>query len=184
MRITSGPGRCTGKRQWVLLLLVLIGLIRFQLAAYPKCTLVQDFGRLLESNQFTDINFLVGCDPGVVVAAHIALVAARSDWLRSRIREAKAGRDAHLSKLFLGDARPTQRDCPVLEVRLPEADPDAFKMVLDFIYTDQIDPTRGCRERHQSSEVMLSMMQVRIRCQRPELKCICPRSTCLRYSFT
>ena len=135
-------------------------MVRFQLAAYPKCTLVQDFGRLLESNQFTDINFLVGGDPGVVVAAHIALVAARSDWLRSRIREAKAGRDAHLSKLFLGDARPTQRDCPVLEVRLPEADPDAFKMVLDFIYTDQIDPTRGSRERHQSSEVMLSMMQV------------------------
>ena len=53
-----------------------------------------------------------------------------------------------------------QRDCPVLEVRLTEADPDAFKMVLDFIYTDQIDPTRGCRERHQSNEVVLSMMQV------------------------
>ena len=33
-------------------------------------------------------------------------------------------------------------------------------MVLDFIYTDQIDPTRGSRERHQSGEVMLSMMQV------------------------
>ena len=32
--------------------------------------------------------------------------------------------------------------------------------VLDFIYTDQIDPTRGCRERHQSNEVVLSMMQV------------------------
>ena len=58
------------------------------------------------------------------------------------------------------DTRPTQRDCPVLEVKLPEADPDAFKMVLDFIYTDQIDPTRGSRERHQSGEVMLSMMQV------------------------
>ena len=70
---------------WVVLPLVLIGLIRFQLAAYPKCTLVQDFGRLLESNQFTDINFLVGFEPGVVVTAHIALVAARSDWLRSRM---------------------------------------------------------------------------------------------------
>ena len=32
--------------------------------------------------------------------------------------------------------------------------------VLDFIYTDQIDPTRGNRERHQSNEVVLSMMQV------------------------
>ena len=88
------------------------------------------------------------------------MVAARSDYLRSRIREAKSSRDAHLSKLFVADSRPTQRDCPVLEVRLTEADPDAFKMVLDFIYTDQIDPTRGCRERHQSNEVVLIMMQV------------------------
>ena len=132
---------------------------RFQLAAYPKCTLVTDFGRLLESNQFTDINFLVGRGDSVV-AAHIAMVAARSEWLRARIREAKASRDAHLSKLFLADSRPTQRDCPVLEVKLNEADPDAFKMVLDFIYTDQIDPTRGNRDKHQSNEVVLSMMQV------------------------
>merc|ERR1719500_2461028 len=76
---------------------------RFQLAAYPKCTLHEDFGRLLESGQFTDINFLVG------------------------------------------------------EV---EAEPAAFRMVLDYIYTDQIDPTKGYRERHQSNEVVLSMMQV------------------------
>jgi len=132
---------------------------RFQLAAYPKCTLHEDFGRLLESGQFTDINFLVG-DLETVVPAHIAMVAARSDWLRARVREAKAGRDAHLSKLFEADSRPTQRDCPVLEVKLVEAEPAAFRMVLDFIYTDQIDPTKGFRERHQSNEVVLSMMQV------------------------
>jgi len=132
---------------------------RFQLAAYPKCTLRDDFGRLLESGQFTDINFLVG-EGEVVVPAHIAMVAARSDWLRARVREAKAGRDAHLSKLFEADSRPTQRDCPVLEVKLVEAEPAAFRMVLDFIYTDQIDPTKGFRERHQSNEVVLSMMQV------------------------
>jgi len=95
-----------------------------------------------------------------VVPAHIAMVAARSDWLRARVREAKSGRDAHLSKLFDADSKPTQRDCPVLEVKLVEADPAAFRMVLDFIYTDQIDPTKGCRERHQSNEVVLSMMQV------------------------
>jgi len=132
---------------------------RFQLAAYPKCTLHEDFGRLLESGQFTDINFLVG-ELETIVPAHIAMVAARSDWLRTRVREAKAGRDAHLSKLFEADSRPTQRDCPVLEVKLVEAEPAAFRMVLDFIYTDQIDPTKGYRERHQSNEVVLSMMQV------------------------
>ena len=32
---------------------------RFQLTAYPKFCLNEDFGRLLESGQFTDINFLV-----------------------------------------------------------------------------------------------------------------------------
>jgi len=132
---------------------------RFQLAAYPKCTLHEDFGRLLESGQFTDINFLVG-ELETVVPAHIAMVAARSDWLRARVREAKSGRDAHLSKLFDADSKPTQRDCPVLEVKLVEAEPAAFRMVLDFIYTDQIDPTKGYRERHQSNEVVLSMMQV------------------------
>jgi len=149
---------------------------RFQLAAYPRCTLMQDFGRLLQSNQFTDINFIVG-ETDTAVPAHIAMVAARSEWLRAKIREAKCNRDAHLSKLFVADSRPTQRDCPVLEVRLTEADPDAFKMVLDFIYTDQIDPTRGCRERHQSNEVVLSMMQVymlavRFHMRRLEYLCI------------
>ena len=139
---------------------------RFQLAAYPKCCLHEDFGRLLESGQFTDINFLVG-EGGregkapEIVPAHIAMVAARSEWLRARIKEAGAVRDVHLNSLFaeLGP-RPAQRDCPVLEVRLAEADPAAFRMVLDFIYTDQIDPTRGRRERHASNEVVLSMMQV------------------------
>jgi len=153
---------------------------RFQLAAYPKCTLHEDFGRLLESGQFTDVNFLVGTQDGqsrhssgdgdhrvsshggglAIIPAHIAMVAARSDWLRTRVWEAKEARDAHLNKLFEVDCRPTQRDCPVLEVRLQDADPAAFRMVLDFIYTDQIDPTRGARERHASNEVVLSMMQV------------------------
>jgi len=145
---------------------------RFQLAAYPKCCLHEDFGRLLESGQFTDINFLVGPLDGEksagkekvpeVVPAHIAMVAARSEWLRARIREAREARATHLNSLFGAQEleRPTQRDCPVLEVRLTEADPEAFRMVLHFIYTDQIDPTRGYRERHASNEVVLSMMQV------------------------
>lgn len=145
---------------------------RFQLAAYPKCTLHDDFGHLLASGQFTDINFLVG-PLETEVPAHIVMVAARSDWLRKRIREAKEARDAHIEKLFgskepppgLGDDetrmdRPDQKDWPVLEVKLGEADPAAFRMVLDFIYTDEIDPTRGQRDKQASNEVVLIMMQV------------------------
>ena len=37
---------------------------------------MQDFGRLLQSNQFTDINFIVG-ETDTAVPAHIAMVAAR-----------------------------------------------------------------------------------------------------------
>lgn len=33
---------------------------RFQFSCYPKCTLHEDFGRLLESQQFCDVEFLVG----------------------------------------------------------------------------------------------------------------------------
>ena len=137
---------------------------RFQLAAYPRCSLHQDFGRLLESGQFTDIHFLVGPDPervGSRVPAHVAMVAARSDFLRALIREAREAQASHLNSIFgAAEPRPSQRDCPVLEVRLPEAEPAAFRMVLDFIYTDQIDPTLACREKHASNEVVLSMMQV------------------------
>ena len=133
---------------------------RFQLAAFPKCTLYDDFGRLLESGQFTDINFLVG-EKEVVVPAHVAMVAARSTWLRARIRDSRHARTRHIDKLFREtEGRPPPQDCPVLEVRLPEADPEAFKMVLDFIYMDQIDPTKGQRERQATNEVVLSMMQV------------------------
>ena len=116
----------------------------------------------MESGQFTDIHFLVG-ETEEVVAAHIAMVAARSEWLRTRIREARQARNVHINKLF-GEAaamsRPLQQDCPVLEVRLPEAEPTAFRMVLDFIYTDQIDPTKGRREQHATNGVVLAMMQV------------------------
>jgi len=137
---------------------------RFQLAAYPRCSLHQDFGRLLDSGQFTDVHFLVGPDtekPGCRVPAHMAMVAARSEFLRALIIEARKAQASHLNSVFgVSEPRPSQRDCPILEVRLPEAEPAAFRMVLDFIYTDQIDPTLACREKHASNEVVLSMMQV------------------------
>lgn len=105
-------------------------MFRFQLASFPRCTLHDDIGRLLLNEQFSDLNFIVG-NGSTVVKGHVAIVAARSQWLRARIREAKGE-----------------------EVRLPEADPTAFKLVLDYIYTDKIDPTTT------NPEVVLTMMRV------------------------
>ena len=33
---------------------------RFQLASYPKCTLHEDYGKLLEESMLTDVTFIVG----------------------------------------------------------------------------------------------------------------------------
>ena len=33
---------------------------RFQFSSYPKCTLHDDYGRLLESKQFCDVQFIIG----------------------------------------------------------------------------------------------------------------------------
>ena len=49
------------------------------------------------------------------------------------------------------------------KVCLPDADPIAFRLVLDFIYTDRIDPTRNnidANRRIPSDEVVLTMMGV------------------------
>ena len=129
-------------------------MFRFQLASFPKCTLHDDFGNLLKSSQFCDVDFLVGNDERCI-SAHIAIVAARSDWLRARIREER--------KKSEGVAGETPNRNSRLKVYLPEADAIAFRLVLDFIYTDRIDPTQntgGAVPRNPSDEVVLTMMGV------------------------
>lgn len=72
---------------------------RFQFSNYPKCTLTDDFGKLLESRQFCDVQFIVGSQQKVILA-HLAFVAARSAYLRNKIRLAKDTRDRKLEKQF------------------------------------------------------------------------------------
>lgn len=38
------------------------------------------------------------------------------------------------------------KDLPLLEVRLRDADPEAFEMILNYIYTDCIDPTKKSKQ--------------------------------------
>jgi hypothetical protein len=122
---------------------------RFQLAAFPKCTLQDDYGKMLRSLQFHDVDFHLG---DIVVPAHAAIVAARSKWLRGKLIEAMDQRDSTTD----GSKR--------LAVSLAEVTSDAglsaFQLVLDFIYTDEIDPTGDKRELAASNNVVLTMMQV------------------------
>lgn len=68
------------------------------------------------------------------IPAHIALVAARSSWLAEKIRMAKEQR-------FLEEATSSNP----IQVILPEANPTALKLVLSYIYTDKILPTKEGR---------------------------------------
>jgi hypothetical protein len=62
-------------------------MFRFQLTAFPRCTLRDDFGRFLESGQFCDVNFVVGKDGAEeTIPAHVAIVAARSERLQEKLR--------------------------------------------------------------------------------------------------
>ncbi|XP_071449144.1 leucine-zipper-like transcriptional regulator 1 [Hetaerina americana] len=137
-------------------------LYHFQFSCYPKCTLHEDFGKLLESRQFCDVEFVVGSEEDggeeVKIPAHMAMVAARSQWLHSRIRQAREARDKHLETLF-GTTQVQFKDIPLLEVKLNDAVPEAFEMVLNYIYTDRIDPTKK-GEDPVSNRFVLLMMDV------------------------
>ncbi|XP_065075653.1 leucine-zipper-like transcriptional regulator 1 homolog [Ochlerotatus camptorhynchus] len=110
---------------------------RFQFSSYPKCTLQDDFGKFLQNRQFCDVQFVVGTDE-VKVPAHIAMIVARSQFLRSKILAARDARNLHFEKLF-GTTEVPFAERPILEVQLPNAQPEAFEMVLNYIYTDRID---------------------------------------------
>lgn len=132
---------------------------RFQFSSYPKCTLHDDFGRLLSMSLFCDVEFIVG-KLGTKIPAHVAMVAARSQFLRLRIRQARESRDKCLEQQFVNVST---KELPLLEVRLKDAEPEAFKMVLNYIYTDRIDPTKGPDEKvedPQSNRIVLLMMDV------------------------
>ncbi|XP_032684276.1 leucine-zipper-like transcriptional regulator 1 isoform X2 [Odontomachus brunneus] len=138
---------------------------RFQFSSYPKCTLHDDFGRLLSNRLFCDVEFIVG-ELETKIPAHIAMVAARSQFLRARIREAREKRAVHLEETF-GTVNVPLKDLPLLEVKLNDAVPEAFEMVLNYIYTDRIDPTKRTDdassskvEDPQSNRIVLLMMDV------------------------
>jgi leucine-zipper-like transcriptional regulator 1 len=111
---------------------------KFQFSTYPKCTLSEDFGNFLLNKQFCDIVFIVG-PTETKIPAHIAFVAARSQYLRNKILLAKEARNQHFEKIFGTTDVQFNAELPQLEVTLPNVAPQPFSMVLYYIYTDVID---------------------------------------------
>ncbi|CAI9744254.1 leucine-zipper-like transcriptional regulator 1 [Octopus vulgaris] len=141
---------------------------RFQFSSYPKCTLHEDYERLLESHQFCDVSFIVGSEK-VEIPAHIALVAARSPLLKTKIKRARTQLMQEITAVDAAKYQTddTQQQLPLcskemagkLKVSVPDANPKAFEMVLSYIYTDRIHPTQKGQEP-TSNEVILLMMDV------------------------
>ena len=154
-------------------------LFSFSFSNYPRCTLQDDFGRLLESKQFYDMVFVLdGSDERY--EAHSAIVAARSPYLRNKLRDAKRQQkieerqckaEVHVEHPSDTPPQPSmtrQRShdsshltdtSSKVTLNLENIDHFAFKVALWFIYTDQIYPL--IKDEHGvTTEVMRSMMDV------------------------
>uniref|UniRef100_A0A8V5H735 Uncharacterized protein n=1 Tax=Melopsittacus undulatus TaxID=13146 RepID=A0A8V5H735_MELUD len=122
---------------------------RFQFSCYPKCTLHEDYGRLWENRQFSDLEFVLG-EKEERVRGHTAIVTARCKWLKKKIMQARE----RLKQVNEGHAT-CQRDgiggnvklCrlqPLLEVPIREAEAQPFEVLMQFLYTDKIKyPRKG-----------------------------------------
>uniref|UniRef100_A0A8C6HHN4 Leucine-zipper-like transcriptional regulator, 1 n=1 Tax=Mus spicilegus TaxID=10103 RepID=A0A8C6HHN4_MUSSI len=122
---------------------------RFQFSCYPKCTLHEDYGRLWEGRQFCDVEFVLG-EKEECVQGHVAIVTARSRWLRRKIVQAqewlaqKLEEDGALAPKeapgpAVGRVRP-----PLLRVAIREAEARPFEVLMQFLYTDKIKyPRKG-----------------------------------------
>lgn len=108
---------------------------KFQFSSYPKCTLSEDYGKFLMSKQFNDIVFIVGPDETKILA-HMAIVSARSQYLKSKILVAKENQNKHFEKLF-GTNEVQLAEKPQLEVRLPNIQPEGKEICDKHFETNQ-----------------------------------------------
>ncbi|XP_021232847.1 leucine-zipper-like transcriptional regulator 1 isoform X3 [Numida meleagris] len=128
---------------------------RFQFSCYPKCTLHEDYGRLWENRQFSDLEFVLG-EKEERVRGHTAIVTARCKWLKKKIMQArerlkqKSKQDiedeghAACQKDGIGGNVKLCRLQPLLEVPIREAEAQPFEVLMQFLYTDKIKyPRKG-----------------------------------------
>ncbi|XKL64726.1 hypothetical protein PGB90_004812 [Kerria lacca] len=138
-------------------------LYKFRFSSYPRCTLQDDYARLLDSKEFVDVEFVIGKDK-VIIPGHVAIIAARSTWLREKIREAKVESEKNKKQTS------SINNESLLRVVLEDAAPDAFEMILSYIYSDRIDTTKKVRNRPKNRIVLLIMDVYRLAKQFQMLK--------------
>uniref|UniRef100_A0A7M5V676 BTB domain-containing protein n=1 Tax=Clytia hemisphaerica TaxID=252671 RepID=A0A7M5V676_9CNID len=142
----------------------------FTFSSYPRCTLQDDFGRFLESRQFTNLEFHLEDE---IIEGHKSIVAARSPYLRDEIARAidrqARGEQTNTCTTTVPEERPSDYVPPTRGRRPSESQRKlvipldvnryAFKVALWFIYTDQIFPY--IKDEHgATTDIMKLMMDV------------------------
>ena len=133
---------------------------RFRFSSYQKCTLVDDFAKLLTTLQFCDTHFLVGEEAKKeCIKAHAVVVAARSPFLRRKILEVYNNNKTGTSSSQTNPPFLTQS--PV-EVTLDGVSPKTVHHAMYFMYTDRIhtDLETQSRVDGMSSMQVLLMMDL------------------------
>ena len=80
-------------------------------------SLRDDFFRLLQSGEHTDVTFLVG---GVRITAHRLILASRCEYFRS---------------LLFGDMKEAHSDAVI---PLPDVTPESFRVLLEYMYSGEV----------------------------------------------
>uniref|UniRef100_A0A8V5H334 Uncharacterized protein n=1 Tax=Melopsittacus undulatus TaxID=13146 RepID=A0A8V5H334_MELUD len=120
---------------------------RFQFSCYPKCTLHEDYGRLWENRQFSDLEFVLG-EKEERVRGHTAIVTARCKWLKKKIMQARE----RLKQVSLREKNAVPAEGRNMNSFLPflrslpirEAEAQPFEVLMQFLYTDKIKyPRKG-----------------------------------------
>ncbi|NXP08619.1 LZTR1 regulator, partial [Thinocorus orbignyianus] len=115
---------------------------RFQFSCYPKCTLHEDYGRLWENRQFSDLEFVLG-EKEERVRGHTAIVTARCKWLKKKIIQARE-RLKQVSLLEKQSCGKVVLILPNLGMPIREAEAQPFEVLMQFLYTDKIKyPRKG-----------------------------------------
>lgn len=109
----------------------------FSFASLPSSTLREDLEALLDSQELCDLDFNVGSGENcTTLSGHLAIVTARSPYIKmlalDKINETRQ-EPANSSEMgYISDEK--------LALDFPQISPNAFKIVLKFIYTDRIPP--------------------------------------------
>lgn len=126
-------------------------LFRFSFSTFPKCSLISDFAVLLKKEDFCDIHFVLG--EGVVVKAHVVIVASRSPYLRKKVLQIYTD--------SLEQVEPSAVTLPPFLVKEPirisleDVSGEVFKLAIHSLYTDQIHPEL---ENHSRKGATVSQM--------------------------